>query len=183
MPRGRPKKIEGTIQQVADNKWGVVKASDEEAEKIKEESNPLFDLVKTLADNVQKLSEEIKEIKEKQNKTEIFTTGYAHTVQPVPIPAQPIMPDFLSTVPQEMLSVAKSILGDKFSFRCVASPDLPQFTFSVVVPPEYSPLKNQEDLRSRVIPNSSGKNGVEEWCKIVKQNVVKFLGKELPLNV
>jgi hypothetical protein len=101
---------------------------------------------------------------------------------------------FLSAVPANLLKVAKSVLGEKFSYKCEAVADTPHFAFTVIVPPEYSPVAGrpvdsakpngpkQVDERTRVIPNSLGANGVREWCTLVRNNVVKYLGQNLPAD-
>lgn len=88
---------------------------------------------------------------------------------------------FANTVPQVLLDTAMKILGKKFKFECIPCADIPAFEFVVIVPSEYSELKgSQVDKRSKTIDNIQGANGVRDWCTLVKQNVVKYLGKQIP---
>lgn len=90
--------------------------------------------------------------------------------------------NFLTQVPSNFLKVANEILGDKFQFECEALPDQPAFRFTVIVPSEYSSLKDEKDIRSKVISNSLGDNGVRDWCLLVKQNVIKYLGDNISVT-
>lgn len=90
--------------------------------------------------------------------------------------------DFFAKVPRDLLVTALEILGNKFRFECVSCTDRPAFEFTIIVPPEYSPLpRGQQDRRTKVIDNSLGANGVREYCEKVKANVVKTLGKQITI--
>lgn len=168
MPRGRPKKITNQEEQ------GL---SQQETININEQnSNQLVDIIQNLASNVQKLTLKVVELEKKNEYTSNNVLKIGGTQQ---------AGDNLENnqnnwqIPQNYLVVARKILGEKFEFRCEPSLDQPQFIFTVIVPPEYSAIKNVPDERSKTISNALGINGVEEWCNLVKQNVLKSLGNNV----
>lgn len=156
-------------------KSAVVKVKKEKVAK----ENPLVGLIQNLASSVESLAKDVAELKKPK----------ADAV--VDAPAQPTATItktnedefFLSAVPANLSAAAIKVLGNKFKFECVADLDTPYFAFTVIVPPEYSPVKNGVDKRTRVIANALGANGVTEWCTTVRNNIVRYLGKNLPANL
>ena len=173
MPRGIPNNKENKGEPAATLPTGFVELKQET-----EMTNQLFEIIQNLALTVSALSKEVQDIK-------------AHTIMPnTMLPtgtsamseAEPVK-EASSSVPANILAMARKVLGDKFDFRVEASLDLPQFTFTVIVPPEYSPLAGKQvDERTRIISNAENVNGVKTWCEKVKQNVIKHLGTSLPIN-
>ena len=88
---------------------------------------------------------------------------------------------FAGVVPKALLDTAVKILGKKFTFECNPCVNQPAFEFVVIVPAEYSEYQGKQvDRRTKTIDNVQGANGVRDWCMLVKQNVVKYMGKQLP---
>ena len=136
------------------------------------------DIIQNLASNVQKLTQKVAELEKKneytsENVLKISGYGQEASVTPPDLNVQNWQ------MPTSFLQTAQRILGEKFQFRCEPSLDMPQFIFTVIVPPEYSAIKNVPDERSKTISNALGVNGVEEWCNLVKQNVIKSLGSNV----
>lgn len=169
MPRGRPKKI------VNEEEQGQGMATQGILGENEQSNNQLVDIIQNLASNVQKLTQKVAELEKNSDYTSenVLKIGGTQTSS--------YLENNQSNwqVPQNYLNVAKKILGEKFQFRCEPSLDMPQFIFTVVVPPEYSAIKNVPDERSKTISNALGVNGVEEWCNLVKQNVIKSLGSNI----
>jgi hypothetical protein len=168
MPRGRPKKV---VSEKAQNKIFTTQGT---VERNDQTNNQLVDIIQNLASNVQKLTQKVAELEKKNEYTsdnvlkiggEQTTTNYSNNAD--------------WQMPSNYLQTAKRILGEKFAFRCESSPDQPQFIFTVIVPTEYSAIKDVPDERSKTIPNALGVNGVEEWCNLVKQNIIKSLGNNV----
>lgn len=163
-------------------------------------SEQIVEILQTLAGNISSIAAQVNTINGRLDKVEAGTsvapTTTASSTDPIlnaipRSPAAPALPQFqlnsdaafLTAVPATLLSEAKRILGDKFDFKCEPSGELPQFTFTIIVPPEYSPMKGKmPDLRSRVIPNVEGINGVREWCERVKSKIIKELGATMPIR-
>jgi len=167
MPKGRPKKIVSEEEQGMATQ-GVVSENEQT-------NNQLVDIIQNLASNVQKLTQKVAELEKNSDYTSenVLKIGGTQTSS--------YIENNQSNwhVPQNYLNVAKKILGEKFQFRCEPSLDMPQFIFTVVVPPEYSAIKDVPDERSKTISNALGVNGIEEWCALVKQNIIKSLGSNI----
>lgn len=167
--RGRPKKVINEEEKVETTPTQGIVGEHEQV------NNQLVEIIQNLASNVQKLTKRMSELEENLEYTSknVLKIGGTQTF------------NYLENnqnawqVPQNYLNVARKILGEKFEFKCEPSPDMPQFIFTVVVPPEYSAIKNVPDERSKTISNASGANGVEEWCALVKQNIIKSLGNNI----
>lgn len=168
MPRGRPKKV---VNEEAQNEILTTQGAVEGDEQT---NSQLVDIIQNLALNVQKLTQKVAELEKKNEYTSdnVLKIGGEQTTKNYSNNADWQMPS-------NFLQTAKKILGEKFSFRCEPSSDQPQFIFTVIVPPEYSAIKDVPDERSKTIPNALGVNGVEEWCNLVKQNVLKSLGNNI----
>jgi len=74
-------------------------------------------------------------------------------------------------IPADYTNAVNTILNQKFGLK-IEYPDdgNPQMNFTIVVPQEYSSLKQDEwnrtkaDLRTKVITFAEGLNGVRDWC-------------------
>lgn len=142
----------------------------------------LSTLVTSLVGVIQKMADEIRNLKNAPVPTPAPVLTPSPVVDSVKIEVEEV--NFLSTVPSNLLKVANEVLGKKFKFECIPSKDKPFFDFVVIVPAEYS----QEpagviDRRSRMISNAESVDGVKAWCELVKSNVIRKLGKQLPINV
>ena len=138
---------------------------------VKEDKANLVSILSDLAESIKTLKQDVEILK--TQKTEVIT--------PAPADNHPIS---LNGVPKDLEEVAREILGEKFQFVCESMSDRPSFRFTVIVPLEYSTLKGQvEDRRSRVIDNALGVNGVRDWCLLVKQNVIKYLGQNITTKI
>ena len=136
----------------------------------------LVEILTLLSNDIKNLKDEMAELKKP---AEVFSIG-VRPVQSAPVEIkQENDTMFLTQVPVDLLKVAREVLGDKFQFECEAMKDRPSFAFTVVVPSEYSLVAEGVDKRTKIIENSLGMNGVRDWCALVKQNVIKFLGKTI----
>lgn len=164
LPRGRPKKENKPEEQIS----------------LSNQSDQLVNLMENFSRTLQELTLEVMYIKAKMEEPKV-----EQNILVAPQPQAIQMPisttsTFLSQVPSDFLMVANEVLGEKFKFECIALPDQPAFAFTVIVPQEYTSVKLPEiDKRIKVIQNILGVNGVKEWCLLVKQNVVKFIGNNL----
>jgi hypothetical protein len=80
-------------------------------------------------------------------------------------------------VPLEYRNIVDTVLNNNFGIQIMPHSDRPSFTFTVVVPDEYSnmsaPYKEMYkiDLRPKVISYADGLNGVRSWCELVYNNL------------
>jgi hypothetical protein len=80
-------------------------------------------------------------------------------------------------IPSEFRRVVDEILGEDFGLDVQTQPDVPRFSVAITVPNEYSNLTKQElelrkkDVRSRMIPNSEGLQGVKVFAELVRKNL------------
>lgn len=76
-------------------------------------------------------------------------------------------------IPSTWRETVDTILNKDFGIHVKGSPELPQFTFTVIVPEKYSTFTPEQkamhhvDLRPRVIENALGASGVKEWVEQV----------------
>lgn len=181
MPRGIPKSKNPEMYKAGGDTGDVKPVATPTAAPAVDQ---ITNIIIALTDSVTVLSKEVKTIKEEMAKSVV---GTPPVNQPAVMPAvtqvaSPVL-SFFTAVPKELLDTAIGILGDKFQFECEACTDRPAFTFTVIVPAEYSKLKTEPDRRTKVIENSLGANGVREWCTLVKQSVVKYLGQQIEVKV
>lgn len=79
-------------------------------------------------------------------------------------------------VPTEYRDLVDDILNKSFGIEVTASPSVPTFEFTVIVPEEYSNVPKdekdqvQEDRRSKMITYAVGTAGVKEWVDKVYNN-------------
>jgi hypothetical protein len=145
-----------------------------------EKNDQLISLLQNLSKSVANISERLTAV---ENRPVVASTpNPVEDVLSITKGPQENLPNpFAGVVPQALLDTAHKVLGKKFTFECVPCAEMPAFEFTVIVPPEYSELKGtMVDRRSKTIDNIQGANGVRDWCSLVKQNVVKYLGKQLP---
>lgn len=114
-----------------------------------------------------------------QAQTPVFQTNTPTNIPDTAVSVSASVPSFFTQVPQDILTTATQILGEKFTFEVQSLKDRPSFEFTIIVPAEYSQNKNEADRRTRVISNAEGINGVSQWCQLVKQHVIKFLGTQV----
>jgi len=111
---------------------------------------------------VVKTKEELQEVLEKA----------AKEVNETPISSKAEYP-----VPAEYREVVETILNKEFEIRCDPLSDKPAFSFTIVVPEQYSNATKQHremyggDLRSKVINYAEGTNGVRDWTQKVLDNL------------
>lgn len=161
---------------VKTNSTLIIKQPKEKKPKAVKE-NPLATLIQNLASSFESLAKDVAELKSQKGGTPVVPE------QPIATIVTQADDFFLSAVPANLSAAATAVLGKKFKFECTADMNTPYFSFTVIVPPEYSPVKNGVDKRTRVIANALGANGVTEWCTTVRSNIVKYLGKNLPSNL
>ena len=144
---------------------------------IPEQSNQLVEILTSISQKLEGMDKRLTSL-EQPIKSEVFAIG-ARPLESAPVKIEQTESSIMfSQVPSDLLAVSKTILNDKFKFECNPLPDQPAFCFTIIVPQEYSDSK-EEDRRSKVISNALGANGVREWCVLVKQNVLKFLGTSI----
>lgn len=181
---GRPKKnVEGLVGETANAPLEPASVN------LPLKQDNLTMLITRLATAIEKTSVQVAKLTEEMELLKNPKVQMSEPVQTITpsTPPTPIIiqttPSFLTAIPSELLSVAQEVLGEKFTFECVPAKDKPFFDFVVIVPPEYSKLPvGIQDRRSRLVPNSAGPEGVRDWCLKVKENVIKVLGKQLPVN-
>ena len=150
-----------------------------------ESTGQIVDIMQSLAQGMESLKTELTKMKQELDMVKDKNAVYSFPVTPVKGSTSlgtptPMAVNFLKAIPTDLERVANKVLGEKFTFECEALSDQPAFTFTVIVPSEYSPLQGREiDRRSKVIQNSAGVGGVEEWCILVKKNVLKFIGENI----
>ena len=143
-----------------------------------EQPNQLVEILTSLSKGLEAVNSRLDKL-EQPVKSEVFSIG-AKATEPSPVKVEQTNDDiFLTQVPVSLKKAAEDILGTKFTYECQAFPDRPAFSFTVVVPREYSNVTEGQDRRTRVIDNALGANGVRDWCLLVKQNVIKYLGANL----
>ena len=185
MPKGKPKSKNPEMYKVGGDTGDVKPVATPTAAPAVDQ---ITNIITALADSVTVLTKEVKAIKEdlvqiKAPKVVAFQAPVSNSPNVVS-PSLPVSAtSFLTAVPRDLLDTATNILGDKFQFECEGCTDRPAFTFTVIVPAEYSKLKTEPDRRTKVIENSLGANGVKEWCALVKQSVVKYLGQQIEVKV
>lgn len=142
-----------------------------------EQPNQLVEILTSISQKLEGMDKRLISL-EQPKQPEVFSIG-VKTVEPSPVKVEQTGDMFLTQVPVSLKKAAEDILGTKFTYECQAFPDRPAFSFTVVVPKEYTNVAEGQDRRTRVIDNALGANGVRNWCLLVKQNVIKYLGNNL----
>ncbi len=79
-------------------------------------------------------------------------------------PVEPVAPSM--PVPSDFVDVVNTTLNTHFICRIEYFTDRPEFMFTIIVPATYS-QEPQPDLRSKVLNNADGINGVRAWAEKV----------------
>ena len=140
----------------------------------------------TIIESLQLLTEAIIEMKK-----EILTALESRNQQPVPLtplvmasPEAPLMPSASTDIPIPLSwrDIVNTTLSKEFGIQIEYMKDAPKFMFTIIVPEKYSnmsPANRQMygsiDMRSRVLDNAVGENGIREWA----ERVLKNLGPEI----
>ena len=86
-------------------------------------------------------------------------------------------PDNTCPVPSEYRVLVDDILNKSFGIEVVASPSVPTFEFTVIVPEEYSNVPKDEkeqvqvDRRTKIVTYAEGVAKVEEWVRKIYSNL------------
>lgn len=88
-------------------------------------------------------------------------------------------------IPRDYINLVKEMLGEDFGLKIDYFTDRPEFMLSIIVPKKFSSLDGNNyderggDVRSRVIKNAEGINGVREWVKMVHDNVTRYMNEQI----
>ena len=88
---------------------------------------------------------------------------------------KPDLSDEFQTIPVNIRKEVDEILGKSFDIKIVPNATLPNFAFSIIVPDKYKDITVQKDVRTKIVSNAEGLNGIRDWCNKVKNNLMGAL--------
>lgn len=137
--------------------------------KIKEQDIPIGNDISLRLANLEKANaatcNRLDEIENRLLKLEIPVIKKEIDVEEIKRAGIPITTSSTHPIPPEYLDLITTILNSKFMANIEYLGDRPEFMFTIIVPDEYTSI--HPDLRSKVIANSAGMNGVREWVNLV----------------
>ena len=80
-------------------------------------------------------------------------------------------------IPAEYREIIDTVLNKQFGIQIQPHSDRPSFTFTIIVPEQYSTMTPsykemyKYDLRPKVLNYSDGTNGVRDWATKVYENL------------
>ena len=155
----------------------------------------VMDILQGVAAELKNLGKRLQQLEDRKTSPE-FDEAFAISKSQPPAPTltietNPADEPILHYTPVNIRKMVDEILGADFKVEVLASKDLPQFEFHVIVPERYGTSfvelsgpngrvkQPVEDRRTRIISNAEGVNGVRDWCLKVKQNLLKTMGGKL----
>jgi len=151
------------------------KNDDHRAGKVNMED--LVGLIQSVNTNISDLKERVIQV-EKAQKPETATDQIAKVIEKEKDEASY---QEMKIHPKHRLLV-DNILGKQFiAWESYDGIDSTHFSFSIEVPMELSSVPTEDrakgrtrDIRTRVISQSAGENGVKDWCEQVRKNLNKY---------
>ena len=164
-----PKKV---IKKIAVKKTAKVKE-----DKTGELLEAMTEVVQTVKDLSNRVSD-IENIKGAVEPNSVINQPVGSTCADIPlISAEPVEEkEDNCPVPTEYRILVDDILNKSFEIEVLASPSVPTFEFTVIVPEEYSNVPKDEkdqvkiDRRTKIITYAAGSSGVKEWIDKIYSN-------------
>ncbi len=89
-----------------------------------------------------------------------------------------------SYTPPRYRQIVDEMLSEDFGIKVTDFEDRTEFQLDIIVPEKYSSIpkqervKNDPDIRTKIIPRALGENGVREWCKLIRMNLNKYFTQQ-----
>ena len=148
---------------------------------MKENKQPKED---QMLEILQDMNKDMKEIKKRLVEVEQVTGLTSATDQTTAIIGDVVEDDTIQDLKIHPIhrKIVDSILGEQFkAWETYDDTNSTHFMFHVQVPIKLSSIPEHEqksgkslDIRTKAISNAEGENGVQEWCKKIRQNLNKY---------